>query len=232
MNITNQTKQHIIMVRTLLFSLGLILSCNVFAKGGPKATQSALEAAVTDLQSQIDDILISPTYEIGDEVGGGIVFYVNEIARYVLVAARYDQSMDITWYHNASYIFTGATGDGLGAGKMNTAIIVSTQTNDDQMGNFAAKVAADYSVQEDGVTACTGLASDTCYGDWYVPSKFELNLLYEEKDAVGLFAVANYWSSSENNRFSAWFQYFGNGDQGPNLKENTFRVRAVRAFNY
>jgi len=232
MNITHQTKQHIMMVRTLIFSLGLMLSCNVFAKGGPKATQSALEEAVTDLQSQIDDILMSPTYEIGDEVGGGIVFYVNEVARYVLIAARYDQSMAITWYHNDLSIFTGATVDGLGAGKMNTAIIVSAQTNDNQMGDFAAKLAANYSVQEDGVTACTGFASDTCYGDWYLPSKYELNLLYEEKDVVGLFADANYWSSSENNRWSAWFQYFGDGVQGPNLKDNTFRVRAIRAFNF
>ena len=48
--------------------------------------------------------------------------------------------------------------------------------------------------------------------------------------AVGGFASAYYWSSTENNSYRAWGQYFGNGYQGFYNKDSTIRVRAVRAF--
>jgi hypothetical protein len=103
---------------------------------------------------------------------------------------------------------------------MNTAMIVATQMADNQSGSFAAKVCADYSVTVGGVT----------YGDWYLPSKYELNLLYLQKNAVGGFAGADYWSSTEGNGGNAWRQYFGDGFQNVNNKVNSNRVRAVRAF--
>jgi len=49
--------------------------------------------------------------------------------------------------------------------------------------------------------------------------------------AVGGFASAYYWSSTEGNNDYAWSQYFGNGYQFYySLKSNTYSVRAVRAF--
>lgn len=120
---------------------------------------------------------------------------------------------------------------------MNTAIIISTQIGDGGDGNFAAKLAADYSVQDNGVDPCTsGLGSfqppagEICHGDWYLPSKIELNLLYQQKSVVGGFANVLYWSSSENNSISAWDQDFGSGDQNGEVKHFTLEVRAVRAF--
>jgi hypothetical protein len=88
---------------------------------------------------------------------------------------------------------------------------------------------------------CTtpGTAADICanlslggYSDWFLPSKDELDLMYENLKVFGVggFAVTFYWSSSEDSAFSAWAQYFGNGNQYYNGKSNTFRVRAVRAF--
>ena len=55
---------------------------------------------------------------------------------------------------------------------MNTAIAIATQMADDESGNFAAKVCADYSVTVGGVT----------YGDWYLPSQYELNLLFLQRE--------------------------------------------------
>ena len=40
------------------------------------------------------------------------------------------------------------------------------------------ELAADYSIQDDGTSLCTGLVTETCYGDWYLPSAFELKLLH------------------------------------------------------
>ncbi len=156
---------------------------------------------------------------IGDSYQGGIIFWLDATGQHGLIAATADQSTGIQWY-NGTYRNTGTTGDGLYAGAMNTAMIVATQLADNQTGNFAAKVCADYSVTVSGVK----------YGDWYLPSKYELNLLYQQKDVVGGFASsANYWSSTELNSTNAWSQYFGGGS-GHLLKDGTYRVRAIRAF--
>ncbi|NEX11529.1 MAG: hypothetical protein C1942_02355 [Prosthecochloris sp.] len=74
------------------------------------------------------------------------------------------------------------------------------------------------------------------YTDWYLPSKDELNTLYENRDAVGGFAVNVdywsdfYWSSSESSDGDAWSQNFFDGFQYSNFKDNSIRVRAVRTF--
>jgi hypothetical protein len=187
----------------------------------------------------------APVHMIGDHFGGGIVFDVDASGQHGLIAALADQNAGIPWY-NGTYRATGTTGNGLGAGAMNTALIIATQIGDNQTGKFAAKVAADYSVQDDGVTACTAASSfipppvtEICYGDWYLPSKVELNLMYanigqgapEPFMNVGGFANDFYWSSTEHDvSSSAWFQNLGLGNQLYGIKDFMFRVRAVRAF--
>ena len=112
-----------------------------------------------------------------------------------------------------------------------TSIYINvTQTVPPITGNYAALVAANYSIQDDGTSLCTGAATETCYGDWYLPSKFELNLLYAQKTVVGGFANYVYWSSTENYSSLAWTQYFNDGSQGYAYKDFALPVRAVRAF--
>jgi hypothetical protein len=156
---------------------------------------------------------------IGESYGGGKVFYVYDGGRHGLIASTSDQSAGIQWY-NGTEKYTGTTGDGLGAGEMNTAMIVSAQTGDNQNDNFAAKVCADYSVTVGGIN----------YGDWYLPSKYELNLLFLQKAAVGTFANGDYWSSTELSASNAWTQYFYDGFQSDYGKNGAGYVRAIRAF--
>jgi len=47
---------------------------------------------------------------------------------------------------------------------------------------------------------------------------------------LGGFVDDFYWSSSEYDSGDAWEQYFDNGFQLNYLKDDTIRVRAVRAF--
>ena len=54
-------------------------------------------------------------------------------------------------------------------------------------------------------------------------------MFYENKEEIGGFANFFYWSSTEFDNFSAWFQFFFNGSQGTNGKGGTLYVRAVRA---
>ena len=189
------TKQHTTIATLLLFSIGLLFSSNTFALF---------------------------THTIGETYGGGRVFYVYDGGLHGLIAALTDQGTSSgTQWDNGDSKLTGTTGDGLGAGAMNTTLIAATQMDDTPNGNFAAKLCANYSVKAaDGVT----------YGDWYLPSKAELALLYKQKAVVGGFANATYWSSTETSSNNAWSQYFLNGQQGNNRKFKPFRVRAVRAF--
>ena len=174
----------------------------------------------------------APVKIIGDSYQGGIVFYVDAGGQHGLIAARADQNTGVPW-NNGINRLTGATGDGLGAGAMNTAIIVSTQISDNQGGIFAAKVAADYSVQDDGVSTCTVInppVTETCYGDWYLPSNFELRLLGLQSNVVGGFANGWYWSSTDWGVSMALSHNLNDGSQVSSTKSTAFRVRAIRAF--
>ena len=65
---------------------------------------------------------------------------------------------------------------------------------------------------------------------WRLPTKYELNLLYENKDKIGGFAISKYWSSTEEDNDTAWYQSFTSGGQYANDKNLEFFVRAVRGF--
>jgi hypothetical protein len=68
------------------------------------------------------------------------------------------------------------------------------------------------------------------FTDWRLPTKFELNLMYTQKTAIGAFTNNYYWSSIENGSTYAWLQNFENGKQDYGSKERTVCVRAVRTF--
>lgn len=189
------------------------------AIGSPSTGLTIYNTTLKSVQVYNGTAWFSTVHFIGESYGGGIVFYVYDNGQHGLIAATADQKTSIQWY-NGTYRYTGTTGDGLGAGAMNTAMIVATQIADNQAGNFAAKVCADYSITVGGVT----------YGDWYLPSKHELNLLYLKKAVVGGFANSYYWSSTEVDDFRAWFQSFIDGYQNYISKFSTYDVRAVRAF--
>ncbi len=69
---------------------------------------------------------------------------------------------------------------------------------------------------------------------WRLPTKDELNLLYENKEKIGGFARDYYWSSTEYGFPSAWEQDFNfgfsSGTPYVNFKASPVYVRAVRAF--
>ncbi|CAN5455938.1 hypothetical protein BH10BAC3_BH10BAC3_24630 [soil metagenome] len=147
---------------------------------------------------------------IGENYGGGIVFYVYDNGQHGLITAGTDQSTGIKWTSVSGIGYR----DGIGAGIFNTErIIILAQS----IAEYAAKICAYYQGGD--------------FGDWYLPSKYELNLLYLQKNLIGGFAGAYYWSSNESpGGFGAWSQNFINGDQVASAKANTYYVRAVRGF--
>jgi hypothetical protein len=162
---------------------------------------------------------------IGDTYQGGIIFYLDASGCHGLMAAPNDQSTGISWNDGED---TRARADGLGAGLKNTIIIIAKQQFLDD--GFAAGLCNEYSTTDGGVT----------YGDWYLPSDYELALMYQNigpGNALGLgniggFTSSYYWSSTEYDAIPGFAlrRSFTNGDQYFNLKSNNNDVRAVRAF--
>ena len=68
------------------------------------------------------------------------------------------------------------------------------------------------------------------FHDWRIPSKYELNILYLNRIAIGGFSNNDYWSSSEFSYSDAWCQYFLNGIQAETSKNNPAYIRSVRSF--
>jgi hypothetical protein len=197
-------------------------------------------------------LLVSPI-NVGDEYGGGKVFYIfgpsdNGYIKgqtHGLIAAIEDQTSDagVKWFPDKFY---GATGTYIGLGLPNTLAIITSAivTGTTNMSSFAA-----------------GLANSYRGGgniDWFLPSKDELNLLYQAKDAIGGFATNQssgaspaYWSSTQKGGISFTnFTSFANGVTSARLQffntggspvqnagtitdtgiDNPRRVRAIRIF--
>lgn len=69
------------------------------------------------------------------------------------------------------------------------------------------------------------------YSDWYLPTKEELNYIYQNLRKTGKIGGDTwYWSSSSNDKYYA-LQSFSDGYQYSDYKNNTYSVRAIRAFN-
>lgn len=186
--------------------------------------------AIKDTASQIRaDIPTVTTYSVGDFAQGGVVFWVDETGQHGLACAKEDQSTGIRWYAG-TFGVTRATGDGPFSGELNTSIIISSQVSiGDDGSDYAAQICNELQITEGGKT----------YGDWYLPSKEEVNHMYNNQATINTtatansgvaFASADYWSSTESNSFSAWIRIFATGTQSLRFKSATNRVRAVRAF--
>jgi hypothetical protein len=68
------------------------------------------------------------------------------------------------------------------------------------------------------------------FTDWRLPTKYELNLMYDTKLAIGGFQSNYYWSSESSPAY-AWTQNFVNGTPADYSKNNTpYYVRTIRAF--
>ena len=155
---------------------------------------------------------------IGDTYGGGIVFWLDGNGG-GLISAPTDQSYGVEWGCYGTAI-SGADGTAIGTGNQNTIDIEAGCTTT----GIAADICANY--------------TDGTYSDWFLPSKDELNKMYlniGQGNALGLgnvggFANFYYWSSTEDGNYGAWGQYFIDGFQYFNFKNDYYGVRAVRAF--
>lgn len=146
---------------------------------------------------------------------GGIIFYDkgdNSNGWRYLEAAPADQP-ESKWGCSKKSI-RAAKNSSVGAGKQNTLYI---KQNCAEFGT-AQKICSELSIGG--------------FHDWFLPSKDELNLMYEnlKLNGIGDFAGGFYWSSTDGRTGTAWGQFFYNGQQASSDKNGAERVRAIRAF--
>jgi hypothetical protein len=184
------------------------------------------------VNAQKDTLVNNGVYKIGDFAQGGIIFWLDESGRHGLVCSKSDQDpapfcpKGIGFEDN-----TMAIGDGPYSGEGNTLIILSTYgygSKDGRLLPYAASVCYRYKNTED----------DSTYGDWYLPSKEELDIMCLNKELINKVALLNggspfktlkgeknglmwYWSSTDEDHFNkpsnhlilkggygAWFRNF------------------------
>jgi hypothetical protein len=132
-----------------------------------------------------------------------------------IIAATSDQGR-VKWNNNDFNSFTavGATGTAIGTGLTNTIAIIENQ------GPSSSNAAGLARAHNGGG-----------YTDWYLPSKDELAKLYLNRVAIGGFSGSDgYWSSTEKTSLYAFLQFFYNGENPYTGKDQSNRVRAIRAF--
>jgi hypothetical protein len=203
---------------------------------------------------------LTVAYTVGQTgPGGGKIFYVAPTpfacgptlattCTYLEAAANTwnggSADPSLTWSTNVNNNPTttvpapGAIQTAIGTGYQNSNAIVA------QTGNVAASSAA----------VAARAYQGNSLTDWYLPSKDELNQMckwlkgitgdalttlttvcpdgFALNSGSGATGFSNdyYWSSSEVNASTAWFQFLGNGNGYGFEKDGTLRVRPIRSF--
>ena len=126
-----------------------------------------------------------------------------------------------------------STKTGIGEGFSNTNILFDKMEDTAYIDSSGAATTTNYAARLCKVLVYEVDGKDVT--DWFLPSKDELNLMYENlcRQGLGSFANGNYryWSSSEYYGSTAWVQNFGGGDQNSGSRDYVgVRVRPVRAF--
>ena len=173
----------------------------------------------------IGNLEIKSKHNIGELYQGGIIFYLDG-NDHGLICSPEDIGIypwDLTVFDPQNFAnynppLVGSSGTGYGTGTTNTNQILTNIGS----GNYAASKCKSY--------------NGGGFTDWYLPSKDELNLMYNNLKVKGVtnFSSTNssyYWSSSEIDNKNVWAQKFDDGIQSNSTwKNNNANVRAIRSF--
>jgi len=171
--------------------------------------------------ARVADSLAPGRLKIGDRYQGGIIFWLDNTGEHGLIV---DSITHAAKWNNGVNRYIGATADGYYGGRINTDLILASQLKDATGGYFAAKHCM-----------MNGYMEQEPYYDWYLPSKSELRLMYEQKNLIpGLTDTGFFWSSTESLRPPYWefadALDFSNGQIERQDKSTELKYRCIRSF--
>ena len=167
----------------------------------------------------LSKVVPPPTvYTIGQAALGGVIAYItgggsSGTSGFVAQTTDIGSGANTFGCRNTNL----ATGDGIGSGLSNTNNWIALCTT----AGIAARLCAD--------------STAGGFDDWFLPSRNELTVLYNNRVAIGGFNTTTtpfYMSSSISPIFTNhWVRHFGNGSEYRDEKDLTYyRVRAIRNF--
>ena len=152
------------------------------------------------------------THFVGESYGDGIVFYVDENGQHGLITATIDKSTRVK-RHNGTFTVTDAARDEMGIREYNTERINAIK------GAGSSNAQIFDNPQDDNLS------------DWYLPTRYDLNLLYTRRAVIGGYSdFAKGWKSTEMSRVNAWFYSFVTGATFTNGKDDAEYIRVLRKF--
>lgn len=169
------------------------------------------------------------TYKIGDQgPSGGHIFFIDESSKfenfdYLESAPSTCEGQAKLWaltpddLASATKVVSSWDSDSIGLGQQSTTAMLAVSEN-----FFSTRTASGFAQ----ALACGGST------DWFVPSKSELDLMYQNLvlNGLGDFTDGYYWSSSYYLAGRAWNRPFSEGRNFDGNKDGTFFVRPIRAF--
>lgn len=180
------------------------------------------------LASRSDSKFVS-AYNIGDQgPAGGVIFYVDDSSKF----ENFDYLESAPFACEGQEKLWALTAEDLKA-----ALAVVSSWDADTIGQGQASTNAMLNVSKNfnDIKTASGFAHALeCGGksDWFVPSKGELDLMYQNLalNEIGEFTDGYYWSSSSYLAGRAWNMPFSEGASFDGNKDGNFAVRPIRSF--
>jgi len=169
------------------------------------------------------DSTLPPTtgeYAVGDTgPGGGVVFFIDAESAFP----------DFDYLEAAPADWNGKDGDPSVAWCSNMTTKISASKNAVGAGAENSSAA---STCANGAAARASAYAGAGKSDWFLPSKDELKLLFNNLADNSLAGLSGgvYWSSTSSSDTRAWAELMSDGTQGTNFRTSSFFVRPVRAF--
>lgn len=191
----------------------------------------AASLLISSMQVSAKPAIAKGELHVGDYYQGGVIFKLDytDQGYHGLIADIKDATSNPNDSEHNTFMWdtnnnstTGATSMEIYAGQINTKKIITA------IGYNRAQAAS----------ACV-TSSNQGYGDWYLPSFLEVDLMFLEKDAINKTSSMHggdaslsengYWSSTESNTTNALCVFSSNSSCG-NPKNSYNNVRCIRTF--
>ena len=191
----------------------VFLTANIFGQATPDPLFTSDFSATSESSPNPEETSVQAgTHYIGEDYGGGVVFWVDEEGKHGLIATVIDKSTR-KQQRSEALILTNPVRDGITTGTFNTERINVMK--------------GENAIDNQGV----GYYQESKLSDWYLPTRYDLIKLYRNRAVIGGYAeFARGWRSREVSSVNEWYQSFVTGGEFRNGKDDAVYIRVIRQF--